>query len=70
MNNKSPRPELTKLLTEAREKKHLTQQDVAEAIGMKEKNYYARIERGEINVSYDKLKKIAEVLDLELLKSN
>lgn len=67
MNKKSPRPELTKILTETREKSHFTQEEVADAAGMK-KNYYSRIERGEINVSYDKLKKIAEKLGLKLLK--
>ncbi len=66
MNKQSPRPELTKVLTDAREKKKLTQAEVGELTGMRT-NYYARIERGDINVSYDKLKKIAEVLDLRLL---
>lgn len=67
MNKKSPRPELTKILTDAREAKKLTQAEVGKLTDMST-NYYARIERGDINVSYNKLKKIAEVLGLKLLR--
>lgn len=58
--------ELSKKLTEAREKLGLTQEQVAKKAGM-DVTYYARIERGEINTKYDKLKKLSEVLKVDLL---
>jgi len=58
--------ELGEKLKKAREVKGLTQLDVAEKTGM-HVNYYARIERGEINTSYEKLHRIAEVLNLKIL---
>ena len=53
-------------LKNAREKANLTQEEVAKKAGM-HVNYYARIERGEINTSYEKLHKIAQVLKLKIL---
>lgn len=53
-------------LKNARKKEGLTQLDVADKTGM-DVTYYARIERGEINTSYDKLQKIAKVLKIKLL---
>ncbi len=44
----------------------MTQAQVAEKAGMNT-NYYAVIERGEINPSYETLKKIAEALDIKSL---
>lgn len=58
--------DLSNKLKDAREKSGLTQAEVAEKSGM-DVTYYARIERGEINTSYDKLRKIAEVLKTKLL---
>mgnify|MGYP001584727541 CR=1 FL=1 len=58
--------ELSQKLKEAREKSDMTQAEVANKAGM-DVTYYARIERGEINTSYDKLRKIAEVLKTKLL---
>lgn len=58
--------ELSNKLSEAREKANLTQAEVAKRTGM-DVNYYARIERGEINTSYKKLHKIAEVLKVNIL---
>lgn len=55
--------ELSIKLKKAREKAKLTQAQVAEKTGI-DVTYYARIERGEINTSYDKLSKIAQVLKL------
>lgn len=57
---------LGRKLKEAREKKKMTQAQVAEKAGMNT-NYYAVIERGEINPSYETLKKIAEALDIKSL---
>jgi len=57
--------ELKNKLSEAREKANLTQAEVAKRTGM-DVNYYARIERGEINTSYKKLQKIAEVLKVKI----
>jgi len=57
--------ELSNKLSEAREKANLTQAEVAKRTGM-DVSYYARIERGEINTSYKKLHKIAEVLKVSI----
>ncbi|MBI2599431.1 helix-turn-helix transcriptional regulator [Candidatus Daviesbacteria bacterium] len=57
---------LGRKIKEAREKKKMTQAQVAEKAGMNT-NYYAVIERGEINPSYETLKKIAEALDIKSL---
>lgn len=53
-------------LKNARGKAKLTQQEVADKSGM-HVNYYARIERGEINTSYDKLSKLKEILKVDIL---
>ncbi len=65
-SNDSTRKELSEKLKRAREKANLTQLEVAEKTGM-HVNYYARIERGEINTSYEKLHKIAEVLKIKII---
>ena len=57
--------EIGKRLRESREQKKLTQADVAKKAGITS-SYYARIERGEINTSYEKLHKIAEVLKIKI----
>ncbi|MEP7167457.1 MAG: helix-turn-helix transcriptional regulator [Candidatus Woesebacteria bacterium] len=49
----------------AREKLELTQVQVAEAADMTV-NYYAMIERGEVNPSFEKIKNIASVLKLKV----
>jgi transcriptional regulator with XRE-family HTH domain len=49
----------------AREKLELTQAEVAEQAGMTV-NYYAMIERGEVNPSFEKIKSIAGVLKLKV----
>ena len=50
----SSRVEAGKKLKKAREKRGLTQADVAEKAGMNT-NYYASIEHGEVNASLEKL---------------
>lgn len=65
-SNDHSREELSEKLKRAREKANLTQLEVAEKTGM-HVNYYARIERGEINTSYKKLLKIGEVLKIKIL---
>ncbi len=57
--------ELGLQLKEARENKKLTQADVASQSDMTV-TYYAMIERGEVNPSWAKLKKLFRVLDLKL----
>ena len=52
-------------LKEARENKKLTQIEVAEKTGMTS-TYYAMIERGEVNPSWEKVNKILTELDLKL----
>lgn len=49
------------ILRNAREKKQLTQVQVAEKTDMTV-NYYAMIERGEANLSFDKLRKLTKLL--------
>jgi transcriptional regulator with XRE-family HTH domain len=49
-----------------REAAHLTQKEVAEAAGV-HINYYARIERGEENPTYDKLQDIKKALKIKSL---
>ena len=56
---------LTKLLKEAREKVSLTQAQVAEKSGM-HVQYYAGIEQGRVNTSWDKLYRIFQVLKIKL----
>ena len=55
----------SKQVREARRKRNLRQADVAEKAGRTE-NYFAMIERGEMNPSYEKLKSIARVLKLKI----
>ncbi len=59
-------PELAAQLREAREKKGLTQSEVAKRAKVTE-TFYAMTERGETNPSYVKLNRILKVLDLKLL---
>lgn len=54
-----------KKIKEAREKLNLTQAEVAEKADMTV-NYYAMIERGEVNPSYEKIKSIARVLKMKV----
>lgn len=60
------RKELGEKLKAAREKAELTQEEVSKKTGI-HVNYYARIERGEINTSYEKLHKIAVVLKINII---
>ncbi len=57
----SSRIEIGKRLKKARQKRHLTQDDVATKAGLNT-NYYACIERGEVNASLEKLHNIIKVL--------
>ena len=51
---------------QAREKLNLTQAEVAEKAANVTVNYYAMIERGEVNPSFEKIKRIAKVLKLKI----
>lgn len=64
-SNENSRKELSEKLKRARERANLTQLEVAEKTGI-HVNYYARIERGEINTSYEKLLRIGEVLKIKI----
>lgn len=57
--------EISKELKAAREKKKLTQAEVADKASITV-TYYAIIERGEGNPSWDIIKKLFRVLDLKL----
>ncbi|MCL4353457.1 helix-turn-helix domain-containing protein [Patescibacteria group bacterium] len=53
-------------LKKAREQLGLTQEQVAKLAGIKGKgNYYAKIERGEINLTINKLSKLIKVLKID-----
>ena len=56
--------ELGKNLRKARNKSHLTQQEMAEKAGINV-NFYARIERGEVNASLETMKTILKVLKIK-----
>lgn len=56
---------LGKNIQAARTKAGLRQSDVASKAGITT-NYYAQIERGEVNSSFDKLESIAKVLKVSL----
>ncbi len=56
--------ELSDKLKKARGKSGLTQEEVAKQTGISS-NYYAKIERGEINVTIKKLSKIIKVLRID-----
>lgn len=64
--NEKVRIELGDKLRKAREKAGLTQADVA-AQAEVNVSYYAQIERGEVNVSFDKLQSIIKVLKIKSL---
>lgn len=54
-------------LREAREKLHLTQLEVAKAAGVST-NYYAQMERDEVNPSVEKVQKARKILKLKEIK--
>ena len=55
-----------KQVKQAREELGLTQAQVADKAGNITVNYYAMIERGEVNPSFEKIKAIAKVLKLKI----
>ena len=57
--------DLSEKIKATREKLGLTQADVAQKAKMTV-NYYAMIERGEVNPSYEKIKSIARVLKMKI----
>ena len=63
--DKTTRIKLGEQIKEAREQLGWTQSEVAEKARMTV-NYFAMIERGEVNPSFDKIKGIARVLKLKL----
>ncbi len=63
-NSKSARKEIGLKIKEIREKKSLTQEDVAKMTGMKA-NYYAKIERGTIGTAPEKLDSIIKALKVK-----
>ncbi len=58
--------DLGKKLKDAREKSGLTQLELATKAGVNG-NFYARVERGEANLSYEKLQRILKVLNIKSL---
>lgn len=66
-NNKQSRIDLGEKLRKKREKAGLTQAEVAAKAEINV-SYYAQIERGEVNLSYDILHSIAEVVNIKTLR--
>ena len=68
MDNKDEKVfrELGKKLRDAREKAGLTQLELAEKAKINA-NYYAVVERGEKNISYEKLERVLKVLNIKSL---
>ncbi len=66
-NNETTRKKLGEKIRKAREKARLTQAEVAEKADINV-SYYAQIERGEVNLSIDKLQGIAKVLKIRSLE--
>lgn len=64
--SKKIRRDLGNKLRKARELAGLTQAELAEKAGVND-NYYATVERGENNPSYEKLQKILKVLNVKSL---
>ncbi len=64
MNSPQARLAFGKKVRNAREQKGLTQAEVAEKAGVNT-NYYACIERGEVNPSLEKIQAIAKALGLK-----
>jgi transcriptional regulator with XRE-family HTH domain len=64
-SKKSEKKAFGESVREAREKLELTQEQVANKAKMTV-NYYAMIERGEVNPSFEKIKSIAKVLKLKV----
>jgi len=60
------RKELGNKLKQARKKANLTQAEAAQAADVNT-NYYARIERGEENPSFEKLNRIMKALKIKSL---
>lgn len=67
MDNPKTRVEVGLKLKAARVRKNLTQAEVAEKAGLNT-NYYACIERGEVNPSMEKLQSILKVLGVKSSK--
>ena len=65
-NNEKIDPKLAAQIKEAREKKGLTQAQVAKQAEVTE-TFYAMTERGESNPSYVKLNRILNVLGLKII---
>ncbi len=65
MGDQKARVQIGKRFKEARQKKNLSQVEVANKVDL-HFNYYARIERGDANPSLDVLLKISKVLGVNL----
>ena len=65
-NDKKKFEKLGNKLREAREKAGLTQSELGKRAGINA-NYYAVVERGEGNLSYEKLERILKVLNIKSL---
>jgi transcriptional regulator with XRE-family HTH domain len=66
-NDNTKPNKLGSTLKKARLEAHLTQAQVATQSGI-HVNFYARLERGEVDVSFERLEKILKTLGIESLK--
>lgn len=58
---------INETIRDLREKNQWSQENMAELIGMS-KNGYGKIERGETKITFDRLQKIAEAFDMDMLE--
>ena len=66
-NSTKPNKSVGEQLRQAREKLHLTQQEVAESAGIST-NFYAQMERDEVNPSIEKVQGVKKILKLKEIK--
>lgn len=65
LNKETLDPKIVTQIRETRERKQMTQEEVAQKAGMTV-TFYAMMERGEANPSIAKLNKVLKALDLKL----
>lgn len=58
---------INKVILELRKSKNWSQEIMAEKLGMS-KNNYARLERGEVQIKYNRLEQIANLFQIDILK--
>lgn len=65
MDSSAYREKVGRNILKARQKAKLTQAEAAKKAGMNT-NYFAVVERGEVNLTIDTLKKVSEALNISI----